>query len=1282
MDMDSAANLTEVADATRIAQTHRPGQHEKFAIDRTLIEEISQEDQDEEIQNLGISVYRQEALEQGILQQVDEALERQEKEQEEQKLDKEIGCIATEIQLAEEQICKDDSLLRVLLSSGALRTQMTSIRKEQEAKKKTLDELKERHKTLLQQKYSLYDYSEPKAEEKEEIKEETAEERMVRLGEMTPFGTMLSSEMSGLQKYFQNQSKVGLQYKGKKTKLGHASGKVEKSKSSPLKRSVLMPNKRKKKLKLGSKTSKSAMSKRRDPGKVASENHSIWLDEQEDPDFVPSSGGDDDFDPYTEMGKKKSNKRKNELRPVSEESEYNTDDSEWENTSNRRANKKRRKDQTIDDGSLEDYEARIEEWKAQGGVEDEETHQLDSYLQVPMSIWSRLYKYQQVGVQWMWELYQNGAGGILGDEMGLGKTIQVIAFLAALKVSRIKSRHTNFRGLGPTILVCPTTVMHQWVKEMHAWWPPLRVAILHESGSSSQPKSKLVKEMSENGGIIVTSYQGLVNLQETFLRRSWHLLILDEGHKIRNPDAQATLAAKRIATPHRLALTGSPMQNNLKELWSLFDFVYPSKLGTLPDFLANFSVPITQGGYANASEVQVATAFHCALTLKETIKPYLLRRMKADVKNHIMLPPKNEQVLFCKLTEEQRSLYQQYVNSSLVSNILSGRLKIFVGLINLRKICNHPDLFGNCSKLDDNSLPKEEQYGHWERSGKMIVVQQLLKMWNKQGHRVLLFTQGRQMMCILENLLIQQCYRYLKLDGTTAIASRQPLIAEFNNNPAHFIFLLTTRVGGLGVNLTGANRVIIFDPDWNPATDTQARERAWRIGQKSQVTVYRLITSGTIEEKIYHRQVFKQFLTNKVLKNPKQRRFFKSNDLFELFTLNEGKENSTETAAIFAGTGSEVAVPRKKDLNRTKTETVQPDVQFTKDKVAKMRELAQRLSRQIGAKAQPPDTSVEVKTEPVEEKNKEPAKKEKRSKHKKIGAKFEGERVANLVRQGDFAELVSDQQGIEEEQCPEHQDDYVLRKLFKKSGLQTALKHDQIMDGGGSDYALVEREARHVAEEAIARLKESQQRCFSASAGVPTWTGSHGHLRSPHEAKKSKSKNKRKPSAALGKAPVDEDEAISINPSEPVSAEDLLSIWQKRNRLIKPPSPQNPGIPQVVEDLDDPEVMLAEEPLFAPDIVQMRSAEDSGRRESRTHVTEEESELLDDIRCFLAFGGSIDGQATTDELLQRFQKASSSAIRAELSPLFKIMLKSIATFHRDPNGNGVWRLKPEFRNAP
>ena len=227
----------------------------------------------------------------------------------------------------------------------------------------------------------------------------------------------------------------------------------------------------------------------------------------------------------------------------------------------------------------------------------------------------------------------------------------------------------------------------------------------------------------------------------------------------------------------------------------------------------------------------------------------------------------------------------------------------FVGIDILRKICNHPDILS----LKDSSI-QVKKYGDPQRSGKMKVVQALLSLWKPQGHKVLLFCQTRQMQDILEDMVQIDGYNYLRMDGTTPIKDRSEIVDRFNMNADIFLFLLTTKVGGLGINLTGANRIILYDPDWNPASDSQARERAWRLGQKRDVTIYRLMVSGTIEEKIYQRQIFKEFLSQKILQDPKQRRFFKSNDLHDLFTLGDQDEKDTETSNLF---GDDVNVRSK-----------------------------------------------------------------------------------------------------------------------------------------------------------------------------------------------------------------------------------------------------------------------------------------------------------------------------------------------------------------------------------
>lgn len=209
--------------------------------------------------------------------------------------------------------------------------------------------------------------------------------------------------------------------------------------------------------------------------------------------------------------------------------------------------------------------------------------------------------------------------------------------------------------------------------------------------------------------------------------------------------------------------------------------------------------------------------------------------------------------------------------------------------------------------MKDSSI-RVKNYGDPDRSGKMKVVQALLSMWKNEGHKVLLFCQTRQMQDIIEDMITKGGYLYLRMDGTTPIKDRSELVDRFNDSPDIFVFLLTTKVGGLGINLTGANRIILYDPDWNPASDSQARERAWRLGQKRDVTIYRLMVSGTIEEKIYQRQIFKEFLSQKILQDPRQRRFFKSNDLHDLFSLGSQEDQETETSNLF---GDEVSVRTK-----------------------------------------------------------------------------------------------------------------------------------------------------------------------------------------------------------------------------------------------------------------------------------------------------------------------------------------------------------------------------------
>lgn len=506
---------------------------------------------------------------------------------------------------------------------------------------------------------------------------------------------------------------------------------------------------------------------------------------------------------------------------------------------------------------------------------------LEGGLKIPSSLYAKLFEYQRTGIKWLSQLDTQGTGGILGDEQGLGKTCQICSFLGALKCSnRLKT----------SLIVCPATTLSIWVEELNRWHAPIRAYVLHSSGSAKSvaqwSTGKIVLKALQEGDVIITTYQGLRLQRSMLLPHKWGYVILDEGHKLKNPDADITLVAKQLQTTHRIIVSGTPIQNNLKELWSLFDFVYPGRLGTLPMFQNQFSIPINAGGYANASNMQVQMAYRCAMVLKESIAPYLLRRLKKDVAKQ--LPSKTEQVLFCNLTPAQTQLYENYLSKPEVIDIINGRasgrkgrdsgsVKQTFGLIRmLQHICNHPLLFENKRASNEgyevdvaSSTNPTFRLSTVDTlvaaSGKLQVLRAILRKWRDQGHRALVFSQSKQMLSILESLMHGEGYPYLRMDGDTSVKKRGPLIARFNDKKSNlFVFLLTTKVGGVGINLTGANRVVLFDPDWNPSNDSQARERAWRIGQKKDVTIYRLITSGTIEEKIYHRQIFKQYLTNKV----------------------------------------------------------------------------------------------------------------------------------------------------------------------------------------------------------------------------------------------------------------------------------------------------------------------------------------------------------------------------------------------------------------------------------
>ncbi|KAL5990544.1 hypothetical protein ACLOJK_011446 [Asimina triloba] len=838
---------------------------------------------------------------------------------------------------------------------------------------------------------------------------------------------------------------------------------------------------------------------------------------------------------------------------------------------------------------------------------------LEGGLKIPETIFSQLFDYQKVGVQWLWELHCQRAGGIIGDEMGLGKTIQVLSFLGALHFSKMYK---------PSIVICPVTLLRQWKREAQKWYPSFHVEILHDSAQipdrrKKQAKSDETEEETDDSlesdnertmpnktgkkwdflidrvlrsesGLLITSYEQLRILGEKLLDIEWGYAVLDEGHRIRNPNAEVTLVCKQLQTVHRIIMTGAPIQNKLSELWSLFDFVFPGKLGVLPVFEIEFSVPISVGGYANATPLQVSTAYRCAVVLRDLIMPYLLRRMKADVNVH--LPKKTEHVLFCSLTAVQRSAYRAFLASSEVEQIFDGNRNSLYGIDIMRKICNHPDL------LEREHCANNPDYGNPERSGKMKVVEQVLKVWKGQGHRVLLFSQTQQMLDIIEDFLLAGGYTYRRMDGLTPVKQRTSLIDEFNNSTEVFIFILTTKVGGLGTNLTGANRVIIFDPDWNPSTDMQARERAWRIGQKRDVVVYRLITRGTIEEKVYHRQIYKHFLTNKILRNPQQKRFFKARDLRDLFVLQDDRENgSTETSNIFAQLADDVNL----------------GTQENKPEETGLSAVAMQVNGGLCEK-----TSSEHHA----------------SKGKEKVDASDGE--------------------VDEETN-------ILRSLFDAQGIHSAVNHDAIMSANDGEKMRLEEQASQVAKKAAEALRQSRMLRSQESISVPTWTGRAGAAGAPSSLRKkfgstvntqllSYTKPPEGTSSGGGISKLNSLAAGASTGRALTSAELLSKIRGTQDRAARDAlehqsaSGSNHCLRPLV-GVGTPKV--SHKKLLEPDI------------------------LVDQLFTFIQCLG---GSARSTDIVKHFK----AKVPSDDLSLFKDLLKEIASLKKDSNGS-TWVLKPE-----
>uniref|UniRef100_A0A8D0F7I8 DNA excision repair protein ERCC-6-like n=1 Tax=Strix occidentalis caurina TaxID=311401 RepID=A0A8D0F7I8_STROC len=581
---------------------------------------------------------------------------------------------------------------------------------------------------------------------------------------------------------------------------------------------------------------------------------------------------------------------------------------------------------------------RVEEVLAAAAEQEEEEEEEEGFVDVCGSglliygeMHGKLFQHQREGVAFLYRLHREGRpGGILADDMGLGKTIQVIAFLSGMFDAEL---------IQHVLLVMPTTLVSSWLAEFARWTPGLRVKEFH--GTSKTERTRNLERVQRKDGIIITSYQMLVNNWKQLATSHeqefvWDYVILDEAHKIKCPSNKTTKCVHAIPAKHRLLLTGTPVQNNLREMWSLFDFACQgSLLGTAKTFKMEYENPITRAREKDATLGEKALGLKISENLMTIIKPYFLRRTKEDIKNNHTDKPdaplpensapvmpsltrKNDFVVWVYLAPVQEEIYRNFLSLDHVKEVLMTTRSPLAELTVLKKLCDHPRLLPAraCVQLGLEEQEHSEQ-GHGseagmlsganeidhlsdetviQESGKMLFLVGLLERLREEGHRTLVFSQSRKMLDIIEHVLSCRQFKIMRIDGTIAhLTEREKRINAFQSNKDYSVFLLTTQVGGVGITLTAASRVVIFDPSWNPATDAQAVDRAYRIGQKENVVIYRLITCGTVEEKIYRRQVFKDSLIRQTTgdkKNPF--RYFSKQELRELFTLEDTRTSATQ----------------------------------------------------------------------------------------------------------------------------------------------------------------------------------------------------------------------------------------------------------------------------------------------------------------------------------------------------------------------------------------------------
>lgn len=534
---------------------------------------------------------------------------------------------------------------------------------------------------------------------------------------------------------------------------------------------------------------------------------------------------------------------------------------------------------------------------------------------VPVVIDPRLGKilrpHQSEGVKFLYRcttglVSDQARGCIMADEMGLGKTLQCIALMwTLLKQSPQPGKPT----IEKCIIVCPSSLVRNWANELVKWLGAAAPGVLALDGKLSREQMfESVQRWADAKGravlqpVLISSYETLRNFQEALGDTPIGLLLCDEGHRLKNSDSLTFQSLALLNVPRRVILSGTPIQNDLSEYFSLINFAIPDVLGSRAEFRKEFELDILRGRDAEATEAQQELGKQKLQQLSSIVSKFIIRRSNDILSKY--LPVKYEHVVFCRLSPFQLALYDLFINSPSIKRLLRGTgsqpLKA-IGI--LKKLCNHPDLLDLPDDLEGSEELFPEGYKPGDRrnvqvglSGKFAILERFLaQIRSNTDDKIVLISNYTQTLDIFERLLRSRRWGFFRLDGTMNINKRQRLVDRFNDPEApEFVFLLSSKAGGCGLNLIGANRLVLFDPDWNPASDQQALARVWRDGQKKTCFVYRFIATGSIEEKILQRQSHKQLLSSSVVDDALDaERHFSGDDLRALFQFKSQTDSDT-----------------------------------------------------------------------------------------------------------------------------------------------------------------------------------------------------------------------------------------------------------------------------------------------------------------------------------------------------------------------------------------------------